>query len=345
MSYKDEIEVLLKETPTGPLLRAHTNNVFGLNHRSAKTPLHHIKQKWGYVFFTRPQLNLQSDNIRADRRLYHLLSDNIYSPQRTVRCFLDPRLKLGYGVSPKLQAPLVDNRTAFIPILYNNLKTLTGWNDEVVPIYTTKPGLMKEEYTMVDGAVANYNKFTLTATYDNTAGNLLKQLFTTWTTYMGNVFSGKMTPYPDFIVENELDYNTRIYRIVLDHTGQYVDEIAMTGASLPSVNPVGSAFDYSNQEGPYNEGIKEISLAWECNGVYYNDPLSFKTFNDVVQIFNPKMKDDYREQQMAIIPYDLLYYFNFRGYPRINPINRKMEWWIDKEILYPPEVLAQQTLA
>jgi hypothetical protein len=44
----------------------------------------------------------------------------------------------------------------------------------------------------------------------NTRGDPIVYLFYVWAFYQSLVFQGLMVPYPDYIVHNRLDYNTRI---------------------------------------------------------------------------------------------------------------------------------------
>ena len=69
-------------------------------------------------------------------------------------------------------------------------------------------------------------------TFKNTKGNPLLYFFYIWIKYQTLVFEGILNPYMDMIVENEIDYNTRIYRLVMDQQKRYVTYIAATGASL-----------------------------------------------------------------------------------------------------------------
>ena len=50
---------------------------------------------------------------------------------------------------------------------------------------------------------------------------------------MSLVFEGKLVPYFDYMAENTIDYNTRIYRLVTDSTHMYVTKIAATGYAFP----------------------------------------------------------------------------------------------------------------
>ena len=48
----------------GPISTAISNNLFGINHRQTPSPVPLNRDHYGLAFFTRPQLNLQDENIR-----------------------------------------------------------------------------------------------------------------------------------------------------------------------------------------------------------------------------------------------------------------------------------------
>ena len=323
--------------PIGPLDTAVYNNLHGFNHQPGKTPVPIARDRWGYVFFTRPQLNLQTDNIQSDRRMSHLLTKNPLTIQRAVRCLLDPRLAVGYKTRGKIEAPLIDNNFPFIAVMSNDLLTLSGWPDETLPLYTSKEGLYGEQFVMADGIKKIYKTWSMNLTFRNTVGKPVKLLIDTWTNYASNVFTGIMQPYTDNIILNEIDYLSRCYRVILDKSGRYVTEIAATGYCLPEAISNGGTFDYDYDAGPYNPN-KELSVGFTCVGAIYNDPILVWAFNDVVRMFKPNMEDGLRENSMmeiTAIPRapvnDVMFSYNHRGYPRINPMTYRMEWWVDKQ--------------
>ena len=67
-------------------------------------------------------------------------------------------------------------------------------------------------------------------------------------------------------------------------------------------------------------------------GAQYLDDILVFEFNKTVVIFNVHMKDGTREQTMTKVNPAMLTIFNNRGYPRINPDNYKLEWWVDKTV-------------
>ena len=214
-------------------------------------------------------------------------------------------------------------------MLTNNLLSISGWPDVDVDTYTSQEGLAKESWTMVDDIPRNYGTFSLTANFRNIIGDPISALFFAWTHYAMAVSRGELVPYPDMIVENEIDYMTRIYRLVLDPTRTYVQKIANCGAAFPTAVPMGAAFNYST-DSPLANDNEQLSIPFQCMGVEYNDPISIQEFNATVTLFNPQMGDKTRHQLFKKLSKSELTIFNYNGYPRIAEDN-ELEWWVPND--------------
>ncbi len=344
----DTLDKFINRTQAiGSIDRAIGNNLWGINHRRVKGALPINKDEQGYVFFTRPQLNLSSNNIRNYRKFYSLLTTKERSIHRYVRCLLDPRLKSDSNID----STLIDNDMAFMPILTNTVKSISGWPDVTNSSFTSKSGVRKEQFSMVDGTVDIYESFDLDVTFNNIKEEPLSLIFDTWLHYMSTVFEGTLMPYTDFITENEIDYNTRIYRIILTENKKYVKKISCTGASYPLNIPTGKFFDYTDER-PYSDQTKDVTIRFKSMGALYNDDIIIKWFNDATGIFNSDMRklnascdaiikkgkytfetanDNLVTGDLEKIPDKLLLKLNNRGYPRINPITMEFEWWANKK--------------
>lgn len=323
------VDDILRTTPMGSSKKAITNTFYGINHRGVKNLVKKGDDHFGLTFITRPQLNLSTDNVRNMRNLYPLLNNASVSLQRFVRCTLDPRLQFGDRFDPAINCPIVDPHQAFIPILTNTLKSVSGWPDMISPVFTSKEGLYKGQYSQVDGSYKIHNSMDIDLTYNNITGNPVMYLYYVWVVYMSSVFEGTMVPYTDMISENEIDYMTRIYRLVLDPAKQYVRYIGATGVSFPKNVPIGQFFDY-NDEKQYNDQTASFTIRMHSLGAEYMDDILVHEFNVTVGIFNASMRDDSRDDNMYLVPRDLLLFFNHKGYPRINPATYELEWWIPK---------------
>ena len=351
----------LENLPVGSVAKAIGNNLYGINHKQTGNPVPRSKDMYGFTFFTRPQLNLTKLNLSNYRGFYSMMTDNNMSYQKYTRLMLDPRI-----VSSKEQgatSPFVDPLNPFIPLLTNNVTSVSGWPDISAPTYTTESGIYGEESGFVDGITNHYESFDLDVSFKNFKGNPLIYFFHVWVKYATLVFEGILNPYLDMITENEIDYNTRIYRLVLDQNKKYVTYIGSTGASFPLNVPTGSIFDFATDT-PYNSKNEEISIRFRSFGfIAFEDILKVK-FNQTLAIFNPNMrailKHDFnnlgsakaaRESENTLhkvpgssyvkVPHNVamggdMYAIgsagitlNHRCYPYINLVTNELELWTD----------------
>lgn len=322
------LDDVFKTTPAGSINSAIGGVFYGINHRQTPGAVPINKDVYGLTFFVRPQLNLTNQNMRNERKFIPLMTQEPASIQRIVRSYLDPRLV--YTDHHTYGCPFVDNFNPFIPLLTNHLISCTGWPDPVAETHTSKPGAYKEVFGYVDSNIDQYSSFDITATFRNMAGDPITLLFYTWLTYQANVFQGILSPYPDFLVNNEIDYNTRIYRLVLDKNKKYVQKIGCTGAAMPISVPLGSAFNFEHDR-PMNIANENISVNFRCFGYNYQDDIVIHEFNKSVQIFNPHMRDSNISSLMVKVPPEALSVFNNRGYPRINPRSYELEWYVGQD--------------
>lgn len=327
------IDDLFASAGVGSLDKAIGNNLYGINHRQTPTSVPSNKDTYGLTFFVRPQLNLQVDNLRNSRILYPLLTNKTESIQQVIRCALDPRLMAGYKHGrmnvPPISCQLLDNRNAFFPFLTNNLNSISGWPDNTLPTWSSKPGLFKEVFSMPDGLTKNHGTFTLDASFRNVIGDPTLVLFHVWEHYMSLVKKGDLIPYPDYLTTNTMDWCSRIYRFTLDQQKQTVTKAFATGFCYPISNPTGSFADF-NKETPYNDQNKDITIRFQCHVFEALDDILIDEFNKTVCIFNPMMRDEFRKPDKGMIKLNKLEltYFNNRGYPRIDYRTYELEWWV-----------------
>lgn len=326
-------------TPLGDVRSSMGSTLRGINHRSTPLAVPINRDNHGYVFFTRPQLNLATENVRALRKMLPLLDQNHLSIPRAIRRLLDPRLDPN-----EYPCPLVDERLPFIPLLSNHIISCAGWPDPVLDLFTSKPGQRREVYTVVDSAIEINSSYPLSCSFRNMPGDPITALFDHWMWYMSSVFSGDLVPYPDFIALNEEDYNTRVWRLVMDKNKQFVQKIACCGAGTVNANPIGNSFNFESDR-PLNMLNDQIQIRIECVGFLYNDPILIHEFNQTVAIFNPdfyELLNDTGNGADAYIPFDQrrppaeyvrlkhaeLALFNNIGYPIIHPDTYELMWYV-----------------
>lgn len=330
------VDDLFSSTGIGSLDKAIGLNLHGINYQQAPTLVPRNKEQPGYVFFTRPQLNMQSDNIRNVRQFYDLLSEDPVSLFRWARCTLDPRLQAGYQYldvqAPILDCPLVDNENPFIPILTNNLMTLTGWPEETMTFQRSKEDVYRGTRSQPNGVALIHGSYTLNATFRNTYSDPLIHLFHYWILYISFTTTlGTLRPYADFEAMNYLDCNTRIYRIVLDPQRERVTKIYATGAATPSTNSVSQSADF-NRALPISDINKDLTFSFECDGMYILDPILYYTFNSVVVAFCSAMHDSVRDRAMIKLQKSEYNLFTSLCYPRIDPNTSMFELYVPVDV-------------
>lgn len=325
----EDVDKVFRLSPMGQITTAIGDNIRGINHRQAPSLIQINKDRYGLTFFTRPRLNLSSENIRVIRKLAPLLSTREDSTQRIIRCLLDPKgNKTGLFTSP-----WVDAEMPFIPLLTNSLISLPGWPDLAMPYSTSHEGVRKEQFNLADGSEEIYRSIDLTANFRNMQGDMITPMFEYWLTYMRAVYLGEIIPHPEMILNNEVDYQTRIYRLVLDSTKTFVLRIAATGVGMPVSAPIGAAFNYEADtgSGPVNDGLQQVSVHFANSGIMYNDDILAYEFNLASeQWFNPAMAEKSRASTFQKVAFDELAVFNYRGYPRINLATYELEWYVRK---------------
>lgn len=321
------------KTGAGTLSSALGDSMYGINHQLAPQSLPINKDHYGLTLFTRPMLNLSDENLRAERCFSPLLSNNPSSMGRAIRCMLDPHLgRLNKWNTRLVESPFVDNKQAFIPLLTNSIVSLSGFPDSQLPIWTSHDGRYRESYSMVDGILKNYTGFPINASFRNLIGDPITLLFFVWELYAANVFEGTMVAQPYMVVEREIDYQTRVYRIILDPTKTWVRKLGATGICYPTGITTGAAFDYTNDR-PWIADNSQIGIPFQAHGAIYYDPILIYEFNQTVSEFNLDMADANREKAYVKVSIGDLPKVANRGYPRINPETLEMEWWVSRDIV------------
>lgn len=327
----DATNAIFSNTAVGSITDAIGSSIYGINHRQTPGAIQLNKDLFGLTFFTRPTLNLTWDNVKNIRKLAPLLTTDPTSIQRIIRCLLDRDLCKGdITTGAIVSSPLVDEQQAFIPMLTNHILSMSGWPDVNAPTMTSQSGAYQEAFSMIDGVTDIYSTYDIQANFRNIPGDPITLLFLVWLHYASAVYQGTMLPYFNKIIENEIDYNTRIYRLVLDSSKRYVKKIAACGAAFPISAPIGAAFNYEHER-PINSSNDQISIPLRCIGAIYQDDILISEFNKTTELFNIGLKDANRDAQYMKIPIDALGLFNNQGYPRINQDTYELEWYVSLE--------------
>lgn len=304
---------------------ANSTNLYGFNHRKMPLSTARNSDHQGFTFFTRPDLRLSYDNITKDRMFSLMNTKEPESVWRWVRATLDPRLSRAM-----YPCPFVDQNNPFIPLLSNNLKSMSGWSEITVDPYTSDSGYYNEQYSQADGFAYDYSSREITATFKNQIQDPINRLFSVWTRYSMLVHEGVIDPHLTNLVMNIVDYNTRIYRFVMDSTKQYVQHVSACGAAFPLNSQLASKFDFSDEK-PYNEENDTVSIQFKTIGMMYDDPILLFEFNKLVEAYNPYIHPKRRGNKYIAVPPEYTRAFNMLGLPYIDLTTGKLEWFVTKE--------------
>lgn len=318
---------ILATTPQGDGGTSISRVFSGINHRGNASNVGMNKDYYGLALFTRPDMNMTTQNLMRNRKFSPLLTSNNKSIPRAIRASLD--ITCDDHANLSYTSPLIDQSCIFIPILSNHLLSMSGWPDMELPTYTSGSGVQGEAVSFADGIVDINRTFDITCNFRNMAGSPILELTRYWMMYISNVTQGTMQPHPINIAQNTIDYQTRIWRIVLDNTKRFVQKIASSVACFPINNPIGSSFNFEIDT-PYNRTNDQMSFTFRCHGAEYNDDILINEFNRSVIYANSDMSDNNRITMMAKVEGSYLHHFNYSGYPRINPGTFELEWWVYK---------------
>lgn len=298
----------------------------------------------GFVFFTKPFCNLLEDNLlgREARRLLWLADRNPDSMAAAIKCSLMPDPNMfnvvsraqGVGRSggriAHTRSSIVDDFNPFIPMLTSSITNLTGWPDRVTEYFQSEEGIAKEVHAYVDNRPDQFGTFDLTASFAASDGDFINGWCQSLWEYQSHVAQGTLLPFPAFITERELDYNVRIYRVILDPTGMYVRKMACVGAAILGADTSGADFNYTS-ESLTTQDNNEISVPFKCMGAWYNDPACVRAFNNTTFMYNPGLKDpQQRNANFTKLTPDEVKNHTV-GYPVIAD-DMELQWWVPNAV-------------
>lgn len=318
-----ELNKVIEQSGQGGANNKLTKLLFGINHQMQGITGIENTDTQGFAFWPRPELNLSYDNLRKAPELEFLYNAGPYSMGAVIRNYLDP-------INKESQTPLVDPLNAFIPMLTNLCLDLSGAPDIVADLYTSDNGKFDEQWFIPVGISGVYNIWESSSNFQNVKGDPITALFFTWITYINRVAEGSFEPHLRNMAEDEIDSNTRQFRIITDQTKRFYTKYMAAVASIPTASTIGSAYDM-NRAVPYLEANQQISVPFSHVGADYQCRSVVDDFNDVVANFNSGMiPDDNGEiSQMVKLSPGELKALNFSGYPRMN--NGELEWYVTPE--------------
>lgn len=318
------MDILSRTMGYGGVSSSIVDTLYGNNILGTAPVAPNISEHQGLVFITRPLLNLSYHNIRNAPSFTHMLGDNTKSNARYVQAMLDP---LGDHT-----CPFVDPLNPFMPLLGNTLISLSGWQEPILNNWTSAPDRLQGQITLGDSSTAVHGSYPLSATFRNIRGNPLTYLFHIWVNYIGLVKEGKLDPYPEFMAYNTVDYQSRFYRLILDPSRRFVEELTANFVCHPNADRAAVRADF-NDSGPHLKESDTYSQTFQSTGAAYFDPRMMYDFNETSAMFNPTLADaNLRKTHMRRLWPQEYSVLSYRAYPLINTVTAELEWWISKEV-------------
>lgn len=323
--YQEILDLLSRYGGQGSVSESIFEQLRGLNVVGTHPTMPVNRTQFGMTFFTRPRLNLSNGNLQVFRPFNPM----IVSGRRNllplaVRVMLDPVGAWQRGDTTLL----VDEKQAFIPWLTSGIVSSSGWGDIAPGTFTSQEGNHHESWSIMDDTGKQFRNWDMTTTFRNTTGNLILSLFFVWVMYQTLVYEGDMFPYPEADIEDEIDYYSCCYRLVLDQNRERVVEWYST-LCYPMNVPIGIGANFDINS-PFNEEGKQHTINWRCAGVRAFDPATLMNFNKIVSYYNPYMLDKFRESTMVrLAPHEYLHY-NYHTFLRIDPYEGFLERWVDR---------------
>lgn len=332
-----------------------TNALSGFNHRIVTQSLPQHRELQGFVFITRPDINLTEENIANSRFFSWLASKPVESVEFSILAALDPECPLTNkhgrrGMPTDARIPF-DNLQAFTPILTTQLRSLSGFPDQTLDVWMSQEGAFREQYGMVDSVYEVNNAFTLNATFNNCIGDPVMLYVRGIMEYASGVRRGLFKPKIYNQVSRRIDYQSRIYVFKFDPTGRRVVNWGAAMVAWPMNDNEGSLLNFQADRTIVDD-TREVNIQFQCIGARYRDPLLFETFNETVAMFNPDLIPDYGAplptdsgegalqynsyspiggDSLVEISEELLPIFNWYGYPIVDPDTNAFRWFVTIE--------------
>lgn len=296
----------------------------------------------GLSLVTRPQLNLTDDNISRSEKLASLMGASQYSMGAYVRGMLDERWAAAF------QPLYLNNKIPFITCLTEYLKTSTGFSDLELRIDISDPGLREQVYQRVASKLEENGSFSMTQTYYNPKPSVIQSLFQVWEDYISEVVSGdrQCGPRDIYLMGNRVDYDCRIYHLIMNKDSQFLEHIFATVQSIPVTYPAGSIANIDNTATSLRgEGQDDFSVRFSSVGMRMDEFGLIQAFNEHSFAYNPGLKPESRNRLYRELDSTEYVEYNYGAYPlllpRINDVagkgglatgrtGIKLTWWIEK---------------
>ncbi len=244
----------------------------------------------GFLFMTRPMLNLQFSNLQMNRTMNLLNTMNPKSIQFAIRSYLDTRFARLHPVLVA-QCPFIDYRSPFMTIITNNVTDFSGGPSYQMNVETEEPGYFSESQSVAIGSDSFKRPFDIQLSVVDPIGGPIDAIMRFWTLYMELINTGEMIMYPDQVHERVLNYTVSFYRFIMDPSMTYIRKMAKYTGCFPVSHPGASVFDFSSKQ-TFVDTLRNYSLTFKCGSghVDVDDPVIAEEFDILVERYFPKIR-------------------------------------------------------
>lgn len=301
----------------------------------------------GYTFMTRPELNLTTANLKQNRIMNLINTDDHRTLQFAIRAYLDTRYARTTGLDRVIQCPFLDWRNPFFTLITNNLTDFSGGPTYQLEVFTEEGGFYGESQSFAIGSDSYKKPFDIQIGVIDPLGGPITAAIKFWMLYIHLVSNtAEMVQYSDQISDQILGYTVSFYRFMMDPSMQYIQRWAKYTGCFPISRPGVSVFDYNTKD-VFADGCRKFSIGFRCGSgnVDEDDPIVIKEFNALAERYYPPLKrlrgdmSDGGEEPTSLTPVSedqldqvawsnglirnqLLPEFNYTGVPYITPTSR-----------------------
>lgn len=296
----------------------------------------------GLALVTRPRLNLTDDNISRSEKLMSLYGATQYSVGAYIRGMLDERWAAANN-------PLfLNNKIPFITCLTEYLKVSTGFGDLQIRMDMSEPGLRDQVYQRVASKLEENGSFSIQQTYFNPKPSVIQGLFQVWEDYISEVVSGdrQCGPRDRYLMGNRIDYDCRIYHLIMNKDTEYLEHIFASVQSIPTTYPAGAMATIDNSgTNLRGEGQDDFTVQFSSVGQRQDEIGLIQAFNEHSFLYNPNIRPEVRDRYYRELKSDEYIAYNYGAYPLLLPrvsevkgeggrsalrSGIKLTWWVEK---------------
>ena len=276
-SYVDVVQSLLSKIKTNMGLNHRDPLLAHMTHFNTKSPLLGVdpaRPYKSYVFFTRPDCNLQyMDNFQNSPELQYYGNTELGLALLDLLQYPDKGHVVAGMTIPKRNQV----KSNLIPILSNACYETSGGKDLTMDKVDSKADFAGNFTTMANGADGIFGPGEISLGFNNPIGSPILHLFIAWFMYIHHACKGSISPETKYIIERRLDYTSSIYVFLLgpDNT---IERFAKYTGCFPISVPFGE-IQHNNELPP--DMLSKINVTMAYNKYEPMNPDVFRDFNYV----------------------------------------------------------------